>query len=89
MSARKRRITLSEDWKERIKVGEIMSRLNRHVMGECEMKPSQINAARLLLAKVAPDLRSIEHSGETNFLVTELITKDEAKAINKVLDEDY
>ena len=66
MSARKRRITLSEDWRERIKIGEIMSRLNRHVMGDIGMSQTQIAAAKLLLSKVAPDLRSIEYVGDRN-----------------------
>ena len=65
MAARKRRITLSDDWRERIKIGEIMSRLNRHVMGDCEMTQTQIAAAKVLLSKVAPDLRSVEHSGDS------------------------
>lgn len=64
MAARKRKITLSDDWRERIKIGEIMNRLTRHVNGKCDMSTTQISAAKLLLSKVAPDLRSIEHYGE-------------------------
>lgn len=60
MAARMRRITLSDDWKERIRVGEILSRLVRHFEGKCEMSATQIAAAKLVLSKVVPDLRAVD-----------------------------
>ena len=65
MAARKNKVTLSDTWRERIRVGVIMQRLEAHVMGELdeekkavELSPTQIAAAKLLLSKVIPDARN-------------------------------
>ena len=44
----------------RIKASMIVSRLQRFVDGEIEMSAAQVNAARILLNKVLPDLKSLE-----------------------------
>ena len=77
MPVRKRKITLSPDWRERIKIGVIMDRLNRHVAGTLEMSVTQISAAKLLLSKVAPDLRAIEHSGSIEHRNADELTDSE------------
>jgi len=41
-----------------------MSRLIRHVNGDIEMSNTQIAAAKIILSKVVPDMRSVEHYGE-------------------------
>lgn len=41
--------------RERIKAGKILNELQRCVMGEVEMTPQQVSAARILLNKVLPD----------------------------------
>lgn len=56
MAARIRKTTLSDEWKEKIKVGVILDRLAKHVHGEIEMTSSQIKAAEILLRKTVPDL---------------------------------
>lgn len=53
-----------DEVKEKIRVSQILNRLNGHSLGEVEMTATQVNAAKILLAKVIPDLRAIEHSGE-------------------------
>lgn len=50
---------------ERIKADLLRKRLENHALGKCEMTATQVQAARILLAKVIPDLKAIEHSGET------------------------
>ena len=47
---------------ERIQTGMIVDRLHKHVAGEIEMSATQINAARILLAKVVPDQSASSHS---------------------------
>ena len=47
---------------ERIQTGMIIDRLHKHVDGEVEMSATQINAARILLAKVVPDQSSSQSS---------------------------
>jgi hypothetical protein len=67
MAARKNKTTLSDTWRERIQAGVIMDRLLKHFNGEIELTPAQVASAKLVLAKIAPDLQSIqaqvEHSG--------------------------
>ncbi len=49
-----------------IKTGLIVKRLNEHILsanGDV-MTQSQVAAARLLLAKVVPDLQSVAHTGD-------------------------
>ena len=64
MAARKRRLELSESWKDNIRVGVIASRLYAHVNGENDLSATQINAAKILLAKLVPDLNRAEVTSE-------------------------
>jgi hypothetical protein len=56
MAARKRRVALSDDWKANIQATQIMNRLYGHVLGDVELSQTQINAAKIILAKILPDL---------------------------------
>jgi hypothetical protein len=49
----------------------ILAGLNELPDGQ-PMDANQINAARIALAKILPDLRSVEHSGETSLKVTKV-----------------
>lgn len=64
MAARKRKLALSDDWKDGIRVSAIMNRLSSHVNGKVEMSPTQINAAKIILGKLVPDLGRTEVTGE-------------------------
>ena len=64
MAARKRKVVLSDDWKEGIRVSSIMNRLTAHINGENEMSATQINAAKIVLSKLVPDLARSELTGE-------------------------
>jgi len=64
MAARKRRTTVNEKWREKIQSSMLVDRLVKHAVGEIEMTATQIKAADILLKKVAPDLKAVEHSGE-------------------------
>lgn len=63
MAARKRKLVLSDEWKEKIRAGAIMSRLLGHVEGVVEMSSTQVKAADILLRKIVPDLNRSEISG--------------------------
>ena len=62
MAARTRALKLNDRWREKIQITQILNRLNACMRGEIEMTPVQIQAAKILLSKVAPDLTAI--SGE-------------------------
>lgn len=49
--------------RQRIRVGVIINRLQRHMAGKLEMSPTQLRAAEILLKKCLPDLASVEHIG--------------------------
>ena len=89
MPARKRKLKISTVWRDRIRIGELMERLEAHAFDQVEMTATQINAAKLVLSKVAPDLRAIEHGGEVNHNVD--VSKQSAgniaEAIRKAITE--
>lgn len=43
-----------------------MRRLRKHVLGQVEMSATQIKAAEILLRKVVPDVKQVEHTGTVN-----------------------
>ena len=77
MAARKNRgvNSLPDEWKERIKAGVIMDRLIKHVNAEVEMTATQVNAAKILLSKIVPDLARTELNAELNGNLTVNIIK--------------
>lgn len=65
MAARKRTAIrpggMPELWREKIQASMLVNRLMDHVNGKIELTPTQVNAANILLKKVAPDLQSVAH----------------------------
>ena len=64
MPARKKRLVLSDTWKDKIRAGVIMQRLLGHVNGKVDMTSTQVKAADILLKKIVPDVARTEHVGE-------------------------
>ena len=52
--------TAAQRQREKIQSGMIIGRLQACVKGEITMSPSQVNAARILLNKTLPDLKSLD-----------------------------
>lgn len=63
MAARIRK-TLTDSWKEKIKISLIVNRLNECATGNVEMTAQQIKAAEILLKKVLPDLKGVNMSAD-------------------------
>lgn len=66
MADRRRNEPMADAWRKRIKVGAILTRMNKHTLdidGDL-MTINQIRAADILLRKCLPDLKSIELTGE-------------------------
>lgn len=63
MAARKNRVTLSAEWRERIRSGVILERLERAALGEVEVSSNSLKAAEIVLRKTLPDLARTEVSG--------------------------
>lgn len=62
MAARKRKGTSETGWpdatKEKIRGSMLLNRLDNHAHGKCDMTPTQIRAAEIVLKKIRPDLQS-------------------------------
>jgi hypothetical protein len=53
----------------KIQTSQIINRLEGLVFGTVEMSSEQVQAAKILLAKTLPDMKQIEHAGETTHRV--------------------
>jgi hypothetical protein len=78
MAARKNKVTLSDTWRQRIQAGVIMDRLMKHIDGSIEMSATQVNAAKIVLGKIEPDLARTESKveGDIGLTVTVNYPKD-------------
>jgi hypothetical protein len=57
---RPRGIVHDKNTRDKIQAAMIINRLYGCVMGEVELSPQQVNAAKALLNKVLPDLQSVQ-----------------------------
>lgn len=80
MAARIRKVKLTDDWKRRIQAGVILDRLNKHVMDQIGLSRTQIDAAKIILSKMVPDLARTELTGANGGpLVVVQSTKEDEK----------
>jgi len=49
--------------REKIKISQLINRLQAHANGEVDMSPTQVRAAEVLLKKTLPDLAQLQHTG--------------------------
>ncbi|MDZ4346073.1 MAG: hypothetical protein U1E51_26980 [Candidatus Binatia bacterium] len=63
MAARKRKVSLTDSWKAKIRASMLMNRLQDHALGKLEMKNTQIKAADIVLRKMVPDLSTTQGPG--------------------------
>ena len=67
MAARKNKGTLDKPWPDsvrgRIQTSMLLNRLESHVVGKCDMSPTQVQAATILLKKSLPDLQPVNDEG--------------------------
>lgn len=55
-----------ENWRAKIKVGNIIAYLQAHCLGKKQMSATQVRAAEILLKRALPELQSIEFIGNTD-----------------------
>ena len=65
MAARNRPY-LAQATKDRIRATMLIKRLQDHALNKVEMSPTQVQAAKILLGKVIPDIKSVDHTGGTD-----------------------
>ena len=75
MAARKQRWH-PEEVRKRIQASQLINRLNDHALSQNEVKmdATQIQAARILLGKVLPDLASTTISGDADKPIAHKLT---------------
>lgn len=78
MSGKQARPTLDqrEEWRKKIQASQLLNALGNHVAGKIEMSATQVNAAKILLAKVLPDVKAMEITGN-NGAPLETVTRVE------------
>ena len=62
----------------KMRANNIIKKLEDHVEGSAEMSPTQIQAAKILLNKVIPDLKAIEQTGTMDVRNTVINAQPEA-----------
>lgn len=64
MAARIKKIRHDEETRKKIQVSQLINRLNSHIDGKVELKPTQMRAIEILLNKSLPNLSDvkIEHN---------------------------
>ena len=50
--------------KERIRASQLLNRLEAFVNGKVKLSSAQVQAARVVIGKVIPDLKSVEVTGD-------------------------
>jgi hypothetical protein len=73
-----------------IRVSKTLQKLGEHLEGKIKLDSSQVQSARILLAKVLPDMTSIEQLHETPVPKTreEIVELVSNEMINKVIIKD-
>ena len=54
----------SERDKQRIRASQLLNRLDAFVNGKVKLSSAQVQAARVIIGKVIPDLKSVEVTGD-------------------------
>ena len=90
MAARKH-LSHAQKTRERIQASMLINRLENHALNNEEMSPTQIQAAKILLAKAVPDISSVEWTGEleTNGTITHKIDDNQLDKIINNLEDEY
>lgn len=64
MAARKKKVLHDEKTKDLIRASQLLNRLTLFANGQCDLSAAQVNAAKIVIGKVIPDMRYVEHGGD-------------------------
>lgn len=70
MAARTRKVKHDDFTREKIRVTQLINRLEKHALDGGAMEQTQIKAIEILLRKSLPDLTSVNHTGGTDNSLT-------------------
>jgi hypothetical protein len=84
MPARIRKLRHDEETRQRIKIAQLVNRLQDHAFGKIPLEASQIKSIEILLRKVLPDLSSVnatvEIESRNNVISDQPLTEEEFEA---------
>lgn len=63
-------------------VERVVARLTRHAMGEEDMTPTEVAAAKIVLGKKMPDVKAIEMTGKNGGPIEHAITSITLEAVD-------
>ena len=73
MAARTKKIRHDEETRAKIKTSQLVNRLQDHVFGKVDLKPTQVTSALGLLKKSIPDLSAIEAKHDVSDALADLL----------------
>ena len=84
-----KRYNLNHNADIRAKIGSIhlAKRLEKHANGELELSSTQIQAAKILLAKTIPDLSAITLSGDQENPIVHTLAQSDQEILNRYLTQ--
>jgi len=86
MAARTVKIRHDEETRAKIKVSQLLNRLQDHVFGVAEMTQTQIRAAEICLKKAIPDLTYTESKSDITYHYAEVPKTADEEEWQKILD---
>ena len=72
MAARTRKLSLPDQWRNKIRISMLMNRLVDHAHGKVELSSTQVRALEIVLSKLVPTLSSVEATVENVSYVNDL-----------------
>ena len=81
--AKRKQLFHTDEVKKKIQTSQLINRLTQNAISDEEiMTPSQVTSANILLKKVLPDLKAIEHASDADNPLTfvqkiELVSPDD------------
>ena len=78
MAARKRKLEMTDSWREKCSTTMLMLRLKSHIDGDIELQPTQLKAIELILQRTVASLSSVEqtvHNADDTLSEDQLLAK--------------
>lgn len=83
-----KRPTLTDAWREKIQTSLLIKRLYENGIGEKKLDKTQQKSIEILLKKLVPDLKAIEHYGKDGGAIEiKNITENDKSIINQYINQ--
>lgn len=87
MAARTVKIRHDAETRQKIKVSQLLNRLQDHAFGVAEMTQTQVRAAEICLKKAIPDLSYSENKSDVTYHYAEVPKTADEQEWQQILDE--